>query len=65
MVHSANCLLQFDVPLDTYYFDNTCYPVYGEPAIGVAVLYEQQDCLELLIKAGADVNSIISNGQTL
>ena len=60
-----NCLLQFDVPLGTYYIDNTGYPVYGNSAIGLAVVYDQKDCLELLIKEGADVNSIISNGQTL
>ena len=60
-----NCLLQFDVPLDTDYIDNTCYPVYGNSAIGLAVVNEQKDCLELLIKEGADVNSMISNGHTL
>ena len=56
---------QLDVPLDTYYIYNTCYPVYRNSATGLAVVYDQKDCLELLIKEGADVSSIISNGQTL
>ena len=60
-----HCLGQLDVPLDTYYIYNTCYPVYGNSAIGLAVVNDQKDCLELLIKEGADVNSMISNGQTL
>ena len=59
-------LRQFDIPLDYYYIWETYYPgVYGEPAIGVAVLNDKQECLELLIKAGADVNSRLSNDFTL
>ena len=51
------CLQEFDVDVDDFNIGLQLYDFHGEPAICTAVWCNKEDCLEVLIKAGADVNS--------
>ena len=53
-----DCLRQFDVNVDDFTVHEQLYTTFlGDPAICIAIFHEKLNCLEALIKAGADVNS--------
>ena len=51
-----NCPRNFDVTY-TYMLKNLDGAAHGGPAICIAALLPREDCLQVLLKAGADVNS--------